>query len=530
MTAQEAPDLQLVSTPLEIRGRATRDRLVVGALVALSFAMWAPNLGRGYWIDEGISVGIASHPLHELPGLLREDGSPPLFYVLLHFWMSLFGTSEVATHALTLGIALAAIPAGYWCGRELFGRRAGVVAAALFATSPFLGYYSTETRMYPLVVLLSTLGVTFAWRAVRDRRWRDGVVAVAAYAALLYTHDWGIYLVVVSVGLLLALAFVRGDRRLGWAVVGAAAAVVALWAPWVPWFLGQASNTAAPWAVHPQIGDFFADPATALGGTLGFLVAPALALGAFWTRRQRSRGDAHLAGFLGAAGILTALAGWLGAQLEPSWTVRYLAVIVGPLLLGSAGALAPSRTGRRTVCGVCVLLACWSVGGTLLPNPNAEYTKSNVAPVARGVGPRLSRGDLVIVTQSEQLAVVAHYLPAGLVYVTPTGPVKDPTVVDWRNLVERLQAAEPCTSVAPSIDALPVGARILVIDPAKTLGASGTPWSRAVNAQVAAVDTMVNSSRALEPIAFYNEGAAPKPFSPVDGTLFEKTTAVPACG
>ena len=84
--------------------------------------------------------------------------------------------------------------------------------------------------------------------------------------------------------------------------------------------------------------------------------------------------------------------------------------------------------------------------------------------------------------------------------------------------------------MAPAIDALPVGARVLVIDPAKTLGASGTPWSRAVNTQVAAVDTMVNSSRALEPIAFYNEGSSPRPFSPVDGTLFEKTTAVATCG
>ena len=77
-----------------------RDRTVVAALVVLAFLLRVPNLGRAYWIDEGISVGIASHPLRQIPGLLRQDGSPPLFYVVLHFWMQAFGNSPVNTHLL----------------------------------------------------------------------------------------------------------------------------------------------------------------------------------------------------------------------------------------------------------------------------------------------------------------------------------------------------------------------------------------------------------------------------------------------
>ena len=37
-----------------------------------------------FWIDEGLSVGIASHPLVDIPGVLRQDGSPPLYYLLLN--------------------------------------------------------------------------------------------------------------------------------------------------------------------------------------------------------------------------------------------------------------------------------------------------------------------------------------------------------------------------------------------------------------------------------------------------------------
>ena len=302
-----------------------------------------------------------------------------------------------------------------------------------------------------------------------------------------------------------------------------------LWLPWLPSLLDQAANTAAPWAVRPQIGDFFADQASALGGTLGFVVAPLLAFGAWWTRRRRPVGDGHLARLLCAIGILTALAGWLAAQLEPSWTVRYLAVVVAPLLLAAAGALAPSRPGRWIVAATCVLLAGWSAVGTLIPNANAEYAKSNVAAVAHAAAPDLAAGDVVVVTQTEQVAVLAHYLPHGLSYVTPTGPLRDPYVVNWRNIVSRLQRAEACRAVNPAIEALPVGAHVLEINPVRQLGASGTAWYRAVNAQVASIDHLLATDPSLEAIGSYQQAVKPRPYSPVIGQMFVRIPGANPC-
>ena len=82
---------------------------------------------------------------------------------------------------------------------------------------------------------------------------------------------------------------VRNDRRLGLAVIAGLSAVFVLWLPWVPSFLAQAKNTAAPWANSPPIGDFFADPSSALGGTLGVVVVPLLAAGCLWTRGGGAR-------------------------------------------------------------------------------------------------------------------------------------------------------------------------------------------------------------------------------------------------
>ena len=105
-------------------------------------------------MDEAITTGISSHSLSAIPGILRHDGNPPLYYLLLHVWMSIFGTSESATHALSVVFGLLTIPAGMWAGWSLFGRRAGVHGRILFAFSAFLTQYAQETRMYELMGLL----------------------------------------------------------------------------------------------------------------------------------------------------------------------------------------------------------------------------------------------------------------------------------------------------------------------------------------------------------------------------------------
>jgi hypothetical protein len=51
------------------------------------------------WLDEAQSVAIARLPLPSLFAALRQDGSPPLYYLLLHYWMGWFGTGDTTTVA-----------------------------------------------------------------------------------------------------------------------------------------------------------------------------------------------------------------------------------------------------------------------------------------------------------------------------------------------------------------------------------------------------------------------------------------------
>src|SRR5947207_1775145 len=126
--------------------------VVAGAVVLLVTAIsaWLRSryLSGQFWMDEGLSVGISSHSLGSIPHVLRHDGSPPLYYLLLHVWMSVFGSSEVSTHTLSLIFGLLCIPVGTWVTWDLFGRWPASIALVLFALNPFITAYSQETRMY----------------------------------------------------------------------------------------------------------------------------------------------------------------------------------------------------------------------------------------------------------------------------------------------------------------------------------------------------------------------------------------------
>src|SRR5829696_4588252 len=127
-------------------------RVVVGAVVA--FGVVARLWPRGpLWLDEAQSVAFARLPLAEIPGALREDGAPPLYYGVLHAWMGLVGDGDHAVRALSVVASLATWALVVVMARRRAGRRAATAVAVVFAVHPFVVRYATEARMYALVML-----------------------------------------------------------------------------------------------------------------------------------------------------------------------------------------------------------------------------------------------------------------------------------------------------------------------------------------------------------------------------------------
>src|SRR5919198_6509718 len=173
----------------------------------MAFALWHHTraLGASLWMDEGLSIGIASQPLLDIPHVLRVDGSPPLYYMLLGIWTRTVGDGPAETQALSVAISLLAVPGGLWAGWSLFGRRAGYICAALFAFNGFLTSYAQETRMYALMILLSLLVTASFLQVFVYRRRQYLPVFTVLRAAMLYPHNWGLF---VTAGAVIALVTV----------------------------------------------------------------------------------------------------------------------------------------------------------------------------------------------------------------------------------------------------------------------------------------------------------------------------------
>ncbi len=451
-----------------------RRQALLAAILLVALGLRLLDRSTWYWIDEGLSIGISDRSPLGIWRVLRQDGSPPLYYTLLSGWTQVFGQSPGATHALSMIFALACIPVALvatW--RATSNERAGWIAAGLTASVPYLAFYANETRMYSLLALETFCLIAGVIEILLGATRRGRIIVGVSTALLLYTHLWAIYLLagLACAGIAVLWLSPRAQRfRLISNVALPVAGGVIAFLPWVPTVLGQMGDTGAPWSSTPGVRDLF----SILGSVLGderALVVLALVGGAGWLRwlapgsRQVARWAAL---FLGLTAIPLTLA-WGASQLQPQWAGRYLAITIPPLIILAAIGLA--RAGLQGLAATALLLIIWihplgRLTGAVGSAPLSA--KSNVhglvAQVRKAIGnPQPS--DTIVVTHPEQLPLVAWEFGGGFRYANELGVPPDLGVFDWRNVVERLSAAQPQDTLKPLLESIEPGRHLVLLQP-----------------------------------------------------------------
>lgn len=116
------------------------------------------------WYDEGHSVLIAikDFPFGINNFLFTKDFQhTPFYFYFLHFWIKIFGGSEVLLRMSSAIFGIATIPLTYIVGKKLYDRNVGIISAILVTVSPLLVYYSIEIRMYSMVTFLAVLSMNY---------------------------------------------------------------------------------------------------------------------------------------------------------------------------------------------------------------------------------------------------------------------------------------------------------------------------------------------------------------------------------
>lgn len=417
-----------------------RGLLYAGGMVVLVVAVVLRFWTRSdLWLDEALTVNIAKLPLGQIPAALKEDGSPPLYYVLLHFWMELFGRSDLGIRSLSGVLGVVSLPLTWLAGRRLGGRTVAWTATLLVATSPFAVRYSTENRMYMLIVVLTLLGYLALDSALRaPTGWRLAAVGLIA-GLLLLSHYWSLYLV-AAVILMLAFMSRRGQPRARAArrcLVAVLAGFVFL-VPWAGILYFQLRYTGTPWsepasfaAMVNAVSDF-AGGGTSSGRALGLIFFGLFGLALFgraMDRRRieidlRTRPQGRAVAWISGGTLGLAIVG--GFVLRSAFSERYTAVMFAAfILLVSVGFTTLADPWLRyTVLAVSVAL------GLAGSASNVTTNRTQAARIVSVIEHEGSPGDLVIYCP-DQLGPAASRLLAGSFRQTTYPRNLPPYRVDW---------------------------------------------------------------------------------------------------
>ncbi|WP_203920803.1 glycosyltransferase family 39 protein [Rugosimonospora africana] len=223
-----------------------RQLLLFCGPAALTIALGWYGIGqRQMWNDEYATEHAATLAWHDLFRLLgNTDRVLTLYYVLMHFWVSVAGDSP-AMLRLPAVVAMGCA-AGFTAlvGQRLFNSNAGLIAGVVFALLPSVSRYAQEARPYALAVAAATLSTLILLVALERPVWGFWLLYALSVGFAAGFHLVSILVVAPHV-LLVWFRYRRSNRDVRlWKSIGAFALIAALAMPLAFSSSGQSAQIA----------------------------------------------------------------------------------------------------------------------------------------------------------------------------------------------------------------------------------------------------------------------------------------------
>ena len=338
-----------------------RTLILISALLAFGLRIYRLDCQplRG---DESFSIQFSAHQLDWLlPSIATVEPNPPLYYLLLHYWMQLLGQSEFVTRFLSLLFGVLSVPLIYQLGKSMGRPYVGGLAALLLAINPFQIWHAQDVRNYTLWPALSIAALTFLLRALREGRPRQWMGYASMTLLSLFTHYYDLFLLLFQN--LFFFAFALGQWRreeqprvslrrvlCTWIVIQVSLALV--FGPWLMY--GSSRLVAITEGDSPPLWTVFSRCLTAF--SIGETVSPMLRTAAlpflvllvvYGLARTFSSSRYH-ALFLILYIVAPSVCVFGAAQVRPLFRERYLNAIAPAYYLSFAwGLLSPAEYLRR---------------------------------------------------------------------------------------------------------------------------------------------------------------------------------------
>lgn len=216
---------------------------------------------RFHWLDkeslygdEAYSIYHGQQTLEEVRPVFLYDQNPPLHILLLHFWMKLFGVSDLSAKAMSAFFSVLAGLVLYLFAKKHLGRIAAFFVFGLYLFSNAQQFYASEARMYSLIQFLSIGSFYFYFEIMSNPRKRMIAGLFVANIALLFTHYLTIYIFIVQFAGM--FFFLKTNRKAVVHYLISQVLVVLAFLPWLKIMLENIPQSGSFWNKVPNYAEF----------------------------------------------------------------------------------------------------------------------------------------------------------------------------------------------------------------------------------------------------------------------------------
>jgi len=163
-------------------------------------------------MDEPFSIFYAQMDLPSIFKMLKTENNPALHFILLHFWIKIFGIGPFSVRFLSVLFSSLTASVIFLCGNKFFSKQTGIIAALIFTFSLFHIYFSHEARVYPLFVFLTALSLYYFLSLVNNpEKWKPYISLLVVNVLLIYAHYFGFFVLAAE---FVSIFFVGNFRRI----------------------------------------------------------------------------------------------------------------------------------------------------------------------------------------------------------------------------------------------------------------------------------------------------------------------------
>jgi uncharacterized membrane protein len=167
-----------------------KKQFLIGSLIVYFFSLlWLNTQFPTLYVDEGFQLQLSQKPVLEIISRLTKDTHPPLYSIILYFWMKAFGSSLFTARLLSMFFQVGAVFYFYKLLRLHLDGLRSYIGSILYATMPIIFTYNIVARNYSILQFILISGLYFVfknWQKTNDKKHLKILTLILISA--LYTH------------------------------------------------------------------------------------------------------------------------------------------------------------------------------------------------------------------------------------------------------------------------------------------------------------------------------------------------------